>query len=199
MQTLDPYKPPTSDFKGDPIGVPGELRYSGFWQRVGAYLIDFLIVSPLAALDYFYGGEIRLLPLYILLPSQIIALFMYVFMVSKYGATPGKMVLGLRIVMLDGSPVTLKATLLRYAPIWSLSMLMALGMIVTILNMPDTSYLSLNYMARSAALSENMPGWVGVVNVLLQVFVWGSVITVLANAKRRAIHDFLAGTVVIRK
>lgn len=199
MQTLDPYKPPTSDFKDAPAGAAGEVRYSGFWQRVGAYFIDFLIVAPLAALDYFYGGEIRLLQLYVLIPSQIISLFMFVFMVYKYGATPGKMALGLRIVMLDGSPVTLKATLLRYAPIWSMSMLMAVGMIMTILSMPDTSYLSLGYMARSEALGTNMPAWVTGLNVVLQIFVFASVVTMLANPKRRTIHDFIAGTAVIRK
>ncbi|UUZ53159.1 RDD family protein [Massilia sp. H-1] len=83
------------------------IRYSGFWQRVGAYLIDLLVVAPLGALDFFIGGSSHLYPLYIFIPGQCLGLFLHVWMVRKYGGTPGKLVLGLRISMSDGAAVTL--------------------------------------------------------------------------------------------
>lgn len=201
MHNTDPYAPPASGFT-TPLARPGEsgaLEYSGFWQRVGAYLIDMLIVAPLSALDFFLGGEVRYLQLYLLGPSQLIAFFMFVYMVRKYGGSPGKLLLGLCIRMADGSPVTLKAALLRYAPMWLLGLLMAVAMIMAALSMPDSSHLSLDYMARSLAVAEYLPGWFGAVSVLLQVWVFASLITILCNKKRRAIHDFIAGTVVVRK
>lgn len=198
MQATDPYAPPSSGFDKPPT-ASGELAYSGFWQRVGAYFIDFLIMAPLASLDYFLGGEIRLLQLYVLVPSQILSLFMFIYMVRKYGGSPGKLVMGLRIAMADGAPVTLKAALLRYGVMWSLSVLMALAMILAIMSTPDNSHMSLSYMARSAAVSQYLPSWYTPVLVLTQLWVWGSLITILCNRKRRAIHDFIAGTVVLRK
>jgi uncharacterized RDD family membrane protein YckC len=199
MQTLDPYKPPSSDFKGDPILAAGELHYSGFWQRVGAVLVDFIIVSPLAALDYFFGGEVRLLQLYTLVPSQLLSFFMMVYMAYRFGGSPGKLALGMRIVMLDGSPLTMKAALLRYAPMWSMGLLMTIGTIIAVMSMPDSSHLSLSYVARMAAVNAYMPGWVSPITAVLQLWIFASLITVLANRKRRAIHDFIAGTVVVRK
>jgi uncharacterized RDD family membrane protein YckC len=199
MQTLDPYKPPTSDFKGDPILAAGELHYSSFWQRVGAGLVDFLIVLPLVLLDAFIGGKVRLLPLYMLVPTQLISIFMLVYMVRRYGGGPGKLTLGLRIVMLDGSPITMKATLLRYAPIWIMSTLTAVGTIIGLLAVPDSAFGSLGYVERGMLLNEHMPGWTMAVNSLLQLYMLASLVTILANKKRRAIHDFIAGTVVIRK
>lgn len=198
MHATDPYAPPSSGFKNQPASS-GDLVYSGFWQRVGAYLIDFLIMAPLASLDYFLGGEVRLLQLYILVPSQLLGLFMFIYMVHKYGGSPGKLVMGLRIAMADGSPVTMKAALLRYGVVWALGLLMALATIVAVMSTPDNSHLSLGYMARSQALMAHMPSWHMPLLVLSQVWVWGSLITILCNRKRRAIHDFIAGTVVLRK
>jgi len=37
-----------------------------------------------------------------------------------------------------------------------------------------------------------------VVNILMQVWIWGEFLTMLFNKKRRAVHDFMAGTVVVR-
>lgn len=198
MHATDPYAPPSSGFKDQPAGS-GELAYSGFWQRVGAYLIDFLIMAPLASLDYFLGGEVRLLQLYVLVPSQLLSLFMFIFMVRRYGGSPGKLLMGLRIAMADGSPVTLKAALLRYCVMWALGMLMALAMIIAVMSTPDNSHMSLGYLARSEALAPYLPSWYTPVLILTQVWVWGSLITILCNRKRRAIHDFIAGTVVLRK
>src|SRR3954467_15332661 len=86
----DPYAPPASSVAGPTPSDIGVLRYSGFWQRVGAYLIDLLIVAPLSGIDYLVGASTHLFPLYMLIPGQCIALFLHVFMVYKYGATPGK-------------------------------------------------------------------------------------------------------------
>jgi uncharacterized RDD family membrane protein YckC len=45
---------------------------------------------------------------------------------------------------------------------------------------------------------ELAPAWHPTVTVLLQIWVWGEFVTMLFNKKRRAVHDFIAGTVVIR-
>jgi uncharacterized RDD family membrane protein YckC len=36
------------------------------------------------------------------------------------------------------------------------------------------------------------------VNTALQIWIWGEFITMLFNKRRRAVHDYMAGTVVVR-
>ena len=35
--------------------------------------------------------------------------------------------------------------------------------------------------------------------MLLQIWIWSELIVMLTNRRRRALHDFIAGTVVIRR
>jgi uncharacterized RDD family membrane protein YckC len=66
------------------------------------------------------------------------------------------------------------------------------------LAMTDDVYFSLGYVARSQRLVETAPSWYAAVNVLMQIWIWGEFVTMLFNKKRRAVHDFIAGTVVVR-
>ncbi|WP_426105407.1 RDD family protein [Massilia sp. TSP1-1-2] len=202
MSQTDPYSPPQSSLGGltpsEQYAKDSGQRYSRFWDRVGAALIDFLIALPLMGLNFFFGGETRLFQLYLLVPVQILTLTMHVYMVVKHGGSPGKMLVGLRIAKLDGSPATLKEAALRYSVLWVFGLASAAMTLSAAMGMSEADYAALSYTERSVALSEQSPYifWVG---ALMQVWVWGNLITVLANDKRRALHDFLAGTVVLRK
>ena len=203
MSVTDPYSPPQSALGALTPAEQyardnGELRYSRFWDRVGAGLIDFLIALPLVSLDYFFGSESRYFQLYMLIPVQIFALFMHIFMVTKYGGSPGKLLVGLRIVKLDGAPVTVKEALLRYSVLWVLSIVILAITVSAALGMSAEEYSSLSYLQRSVKLSErsHYMGWMA---AAMQLWTWGGLITVLVSKKRRAPHDFIAGTVVVRK
>ncbi|MNR36189.1 hypothetical protein D3C85_1540850 [compost metagenome] len=51
----------------------------------------------------------------------------------------------------------------------------------------------------NTVLVEQAPLWYPAVNVALQVWIWGEFITMLLNKRRRAVHDYMAGTVVVHK
>jgi uncharacterized RDD family membrane protein YckC len=53
-------------------------------------------------------------------------------------------------------------------------------------------------MARAERMAVTAPPWYRAVTVLMQVWIWSEFVTMLFNKKRRAIHDFMAGTVVIK-
>jgi len=195
----DPYAPPASSVAGPTPEETGVLRYSGFWQRVGAYLIDMLLVTPLAGIDYLFGSSTHLFPLYMLVPGQCVAIFLHVFMVYKYGATPGKMALGLRVGLADGAPVTLTAALLRYSVLWLIGIVSGITLAMAALKTSDATWTTLGYLQRSQELVANAPGWFMAVSVLSQVWVLASLITMLCNKQRRTLHDFIGGTTVFRK
>ena len=101
-------------------GVEIRLRTSGPVLRAGAYLIDFSIrvgllicgvfASSLAGLAL--GGKVAsgfMLLAWFLLDW----LYPVVFEASRRGATPGKRLMGLRVVQASGSPVTLGQAMVR--------------------------------------------------------------------------------------
>jgi uncharacterized RDD family membrane protein YckC len=203
MSQTDPYAPPQASLGGltpaeQHLRDSGVLRYSGFWQRVGAVLLDFIIMSPMIGIDYLFGGTSRYFQLYMQVPIQLISLFVYIFMVVKYGGTPGKLIIGLRIVKTDGSPVTVKAALLRYGVLWAMSVTTSIMLIMAAMGMSDAEFLPLSYSERGVALAARAPNFI-VFTLLTQVWMIACLIAVLANAKRRTLHDFIAGTVVVRK
>ncbi|MFP4282867.1 MAG: RDD family protein [Opitutales bacterium] len=79
--------PPT-----EPPPVPNvEPRYAGFWIRVGAWMIDFLIVLVPSIAIAFVGAP----ALYLLL--ALLLILYKPFFESLLAATPGKMLLGLQV------------------------------------------------------------------------------------------------------
>ncbi|SRR5579871_1521467 len=93
-----------------------QLRYAGFWRRLGAFGIDFLIALPLAPIVIWSNSRFKYFPLYSLGPITIWNLFYNVYLVRRFGGTPGKLVMRTEIRSLDGSAVGYGAALLRYLP-----------------------------------------------------------------------------------
>jgi hypothetical protein len=64
--------------------------------------------------------------------------------------------------------------------------------------MPDSEYGALTFGTRFKHLKEPAPAWYQPVQIAGSVCVWSEFVVLLTNKKRRALHDFLARTVVIR-
>ncbi len=60
-------------------------------------------------------------------------------------------------------------------------------------------YAALGFSERANLLQTYYPSWFGTADVLEQVWFWGELVVLLFNRRKRAIHDFIAGTVVIHK
>lgn len=198
----NPYAPPSAGaFIADVTtrGKEGELHYAGFWQRFFAYWVDLIVLLPLTGMAYLLGEKSRLFMLYWFIPGLIVGLLFHVYLVKRYGGTPGKLLLKTRIAMTDGAPVTTKASLLRYAGLFILSTLSGIALIIGTQAMTDELYFSLGYMERSTRMVELAPTWYFTVTILMQIWIWSEFITMLFNKRRRALHDFIAGTVVLRK
>jgi uncharacterized RDD family membrane protein YckC len=98
-----------------PEGILLELRPAGLTARCYAFLLDLLI--KLAVLYVFeiaavFAGGIGI-ALNIILIFALEWLYPVVFELSRWGATPGKRSLGLRVIMDNGLPVTPAASLTR--------------------------------------------------------------------------------------
>ncbi len=89
-----------------------EFRYAGFWIRVLANLIDSLIFSILFSLFFSVAMQSESLAS-LSLQSLVSAVYTICFWVY-FSATPGKMVLGLKVIKTDGSEVGWKEAVIRY-------------------------------------------------------------------------------------
>jgi len=121
-----------------PGGMPGQIRYGGFWIRFLARVIDFILLgivgmiiriplmllvggvglglsnaqdpaAALAALPALFG----VLGLSILI-NIAVAFFYEIYFLTSRGATPGKMALGLKVVRADGGPISMGLAVGRY-------------------------------------------------------------------------------------
>jgi uncharacterized RDD family membrane protein YckC len=106
---------------------PGEHRYGGFWIRFVAYLIDAvalsvmnIILGLLLAAPFLMAVRPGQPPVFTaaalikLLLGTVLGLTYCIFFVGKYGATPGKMACGLKIVTSDNGKVSYMRAFGRY-------------------------------------------------------------------------------------
>lgn len=199
MQQRNPYQAPTAAVEDRRPDLPaGALEYAGFWRRFAAFWIDALIFLPASGMYYLFSDKSRMFLAYWFVPGLALGLLFNVYLVRRYGGTPGKLIMKTRIALVDGSPVTTRAAFLRHAVLFALGALSSLGLLMGSLQMSDDLYGSLGYIARTKMLTDLAPPWYLVVTILIQLWVWGEFVTMLFNKRRRAVHDFMAGTVVVR-
>ena len=104
-----------------------QMDYAGFWIRVGAKLLDNIIISiPMFIIFFIIGfsaaagranADAQLgLAIFQMIAQcgMFILMIAYnTFFIAKYGATPGKMICGLRVVTADGQQLTVGRALGR--------------------------------------------------------------------------------------
>jgi uncharacterized RDD family membrane protein YckC len=203
MEQRNPYAAPKTPLFSDnaPKALPTEadmMEYGGFWRRVGAVILDALIMSPLGialmiGLNYTHRAH-----LYYALPGILVYLFFHIYLVRRFGGTPGKRILGMRITMTDGSPITLNAAFMRCAPLLALNIASTVASVITSLNIGEAGFAGMNYFEKMEAMSKSAPAWNTAIVWIMQAWWIVGAITLAANQRKRAVHDFLAGTVVLR-
>jgi uncharacterized RDD family membrane protein YckC len=91
------------------------MDYAGFWIRVGAKIIDQILLQIAASLAGFVVGmgmsgnspsESLARNVAATILGMLLSLVYSVWFLGKYGATPGKMVCGLKVVTAEGGPIS---------------------------------------------------------------------------------------------
>jgi len=95
--------------------VPVEQRCAGFWRRFAAYLLDGLILNVISWRFFFILSFLPYMLGYVIGLAFFIGGIIYfpAFWVWQ-GATPGKMMMGIKIVKCDGNPIGVGRAILRY-------------------------------------------------------------------------------------
>ena len=176
-----------------------EPHYGGFWIRLGAFIVDMIVISPCIAFHLFW---LRRLPreIYQFEPMLLLAIAVSynVISVRYWGGTPGKLLCGLRVVRTDLEPAGWKEAMLRESVNAALGLVGDVLFILAVQQLSETAFVgSRKDLMKEIIALEGLPG--RVVNWAGNVWMLSEFLVLLTNRKRRALHDFVAGTVVIRK
>ena len=100
------------------------LNYAGFWIRFAATFMDWIIMMPLLLLSYFFvlpmlmtvqpGADSMVAQIVVQAGYFLFQAAYSIFFSGRFGATPGQMVAGLKIVREDGSPIGYGLAALRF-------------------------------------------------------------------------------------
>ena len=78
------------------------LNYAGFWIRLGARLLDALVMLPIALLCQWL---LKTIGIAWIIPYGFVMFIYFPYFHAMSGQTPGKRLTGLRVTRLEGSPV----------------------------------------------------------------------------------------------
>jgi uncharacterized RDD family membrane protein YckC len=165
-----------------------EARYQTFWPRFWAGWIDAAIWLPLLFLDFWLEEHVQspvFLALWLIAYTLSFDIYS-VAMLAKFGQTLGKMAMGVRVLDISERKLSLRQAVLRDCVPIGLSLLIIFDDLPRVL----------------AGVNRVNDGELGLV---MQVGMYGTLLwfaaeflTMFMSSKRRALHDFIAGTVVVR-
>jgi uncharacterized RDD family membrane protein YckC len=123
------------------VTLAGEMEYAGFWIRVGAWFIDYLIMAIASAIIYvpltFMGvssfdepAAFAIIQLISTILNFIIPAVYESWFVGKYAATPGKMACKLKVVMSEGDRVSFARAIGRHFAKYISGLILGIGYIM---------------------------------------------------------------------
>ncbi|MCC5841191.1 MAG: RDD family protein [Opitutales bacterium] len=188
-QSFDSFESLHSSPADKPAFDLASAPFAGFWLRVGAQVVDFIIIIPIVILSYFT-------PLFLYILLSFATLLYKPFMEGFLGATVGKFAVGARVINEEGAIIGLPAAVIRHV-------FVILGFIPTLivginLKQQGLTPASFDEPERLAEAMESM-------NTLNQVgnffsFLWIiAVVWVAFHPMKRGLHDLIANTYVIEK
>lgn len=184
-----------------PLKLTGSFEsiYGNFGYRFAALLLDFLILSPLI-LAVLYINSISLYNFYYtFIVNQLILLFYYVYLPVKYGATPGKLIMGLHILKISGEPITYRESFLKHLPAIIITLIPFTLMTFALRNADEELFNSYSWFQQSKYIQSFTPISNFVQMGLINVFYLANLFVFLMGARLQSIGDHIASTVVVYK
>lgn len=165
-----------------PEGIPLGLRLADAGERATAFIIDFLLILLVTILLTWLtalaaGGGASWTTAFAIVVSFLLRNFYFVFFETRWqGSTPGKKLIGLRVIDNQGGPLDAKAVFARN------------------LVRDIETFLPLQVIIAPEQLWPNASGWARLLSMMwLLVFM----LMPLLNKDRLRIGDMVAGTLVV--
>jgi len=171
-----------------------EVKYGGFWLRLGALIIDGLILAPISVgVGYFNGTTWKSLPILIVL--SLVTLSYKPLMELVYGATLGKMAFKLKVVNVNFDAPGIREALLRN--IFNIVPDVA-AIFFSVYMFMDPEFESVTglmefYNFSQKFATKQLFDWIVLVILLVDMIV------LLSDKEKRSLHDKIGGTYVLEQ
>ena len=175
------------------------IQYAGFWVRLGANLVDMLILMPFMFLYYYLKSISWEIAVIIQTPFFLLFSLYNIYFLGRRGQTLGKMALRIKVTCLDGSPIGFRHAVLRHAVDLFFGVLLQISGMIALLSVSKTAFEMSGWRETNKLLCDATPVWGFWASHAEAGWFFSEVIVLLFNKKKRAIHDFIAGTLVIKK
>ena len=164
-----------------------EKRYDTFWPRFAASIIDGAILWPVGKILAFayQSTTFPVFAYFIFILHSCIYFFYSVYLHGRFGQTIGKWIMRVQVISIDEHRLSMWQAFLRDS--------VPIVLTVAFVLFASGPILSDNPLEWS---DSRIPGYLAMTNIIWLLLELG---TMLTNDKRRAIHDFIAGSVVVRR
>lgn len=167
-------------------------RYQTFFPRFIASIIDSIVLWPIGfLLEYLMQIDILFLVLFLTLLNKLMPFMYSIFCHGKYGQTVGKY--AMNVIVIDAGEqkgIDFRQAILRDAvPVALMVILFAFSIVL------------MDYEQSHEDFMSNIDVLLPMIIISSLSFLWSilEILSMLTNEKSRALHDLIAGTVVVRK
>ena len=174
-----------------------ESIYGNFGVRLGALLLEGVFLIPLTVVTLIFNSKGLSNYYYTFAVTQLVYLVYFIYLPVRYGATPGKRILGLTILKMDGSAISYRESFLKYLPVLIIGLFAFVMQCYTIALADEDTFNSLSWMKQSNYLKSFHPIGLWVQLGLVNAYYIANLIVFLINERKQSIGDQLAGTVVV--
>lgn len=98
-----------------PLQIDGinDNIYAGFGTRLASLLLDIIIlIPPSFAIIYLQGFGTNMY-FYTIIPSLLFTVWYQVYLPKRYGGTPGKLIVGIKTIRINGKLIAWREAILR--------------------------------------------------------------------------------------
>jgi uncharacterized RDD family membrane protein YckC len=175
---------------GEPM--EGYSRPAGFWIRVGAYIIDFLIFIPIGILSFWNTYSLKSIVVLVLI--SLPGLMYKPFMESFFSATLGKMSCKIKVIDDNGKKLSLFNAYIRFFPFLLLAGVSLASQVILFSSSQFQSARS--WIEIKQAQQVN---FLVVISYSAMVLVLIDCIMVAFTFRKRALHDMMADSFCVYK
>ncbi|GAK87939.1 hypothetical protein JCM19238_5549 [Vibrio ponticus] len=168
-------------------------------RRFAASLIDSLIVLPITMAVVYAQGFSQQLGILLAIPAAMVFAVYCILAHWWFGATLGKRLMKLKVVTEYAErSINFSHSLLRGLVYVLYALAMGYLQILAFQGISASEYLALEWYMRESLVEENMLDWHQKVQIIALVWFTISTLCLIVTGKKRALHDFIGGTVVVK-
>ena len=176
-----------------------EITIASAWRRILAGAIDLILILSILL---FIGSLIpisKLTASILIIPYVTLGLLYVILFHAKSGQTIGKAVLGIRVLKLNSKKIGWREALRRSSVDIFLSLHWVITIPLLVWQLPNDNFVSQGWTEMyHSIIKPALPTSFEILEYLGIIWGLSEFVTMLFNKKRRALHDFLAGTIVVQ-